>query len=382
MTGHVYIYGAIGTGPGEVSLKNVKAQIEQDKSASDYVVHIFSPGGDVFEGYGIYNALLNTGKKITTQIEGLCASISTLIAFAGEEIIMNRTSEFMIHNPKISDLKGDARDLRNAANQLDKIKNILVDVAWQRANRNEKPISKDELWRLYDNETWLNAQETKDKYGFADEVVDAIKAVAKVDLTKIKMEKEKSGLLTMFKNLFSLPKFKNEFTETLADGRVIVVMSEDENWTGKQVVTETGEALEPGEHPLASGKILVVGDGSVITEVKEGAAPEDKQPNEEMDNKIQQLEQQLAEAKAAKETAEAQAKVIQTEAKTTVAKIENRVQEIEKKYLKLAEELGKTVGDNSELPKGPTIKNVDDDIQTADPMGEEFKKSLKARNLI
>lgn len=48
MTGHIFIYGGIGSGVGEVSVKNIKAQI--DPQASDYVLHILSPGGDVFEG--------------------------------------------------------------------------------------------------------------------------------------------------------------------------------------------------------------------------------------------------------------------------------------------------------------------------------------------
>lgn len=382
MTGHVFIYGAIGTGTGEVSLKNVKAQIDQDKSATDYTVHIFSPGGDVFEGYGIYNALKNTGKEITTQIEGLCASIATLIAFAGNKIVMNKTSEFMIHNPKISDLSGDSKMIRGAADQLDKIKNILVDVAMQRAARNGKSITKDRLWALYDKETWLNAQETQE-IGFADEVVDAIKAVAKVDLKNFNMEKKESWLQGIIKNMFG--KVKNQMEETLADGRKIMVMSDDGDWTGKQVVTETGEPLEPGEHPLVSGKILVIGEGSTITEVKEAPAPQDQQKTEEMDNKIKELEAQLTEAKNAKAIAEAQAQEAQKEvasAKAETVKIQNKLTETEKKYLKLAEEASKTVGDTTSPPKGPAFKNVGDDQTRRDPMGEEAAKYFRNRNLI
>jgi len=72
MVGDIFIYGEIGTGPGQVSQKLVKAQI--DKTAEKYVVHIFSPGGDVFEGYGIYNAIKNdtAGKYVEVHIEGLC----------------------------------------------------------------------------------------------------------------------------------------------------------------------------------------------------------------------------------------------------------------------------------------------------------------------
>lgn len=381
MAGHVFIYGAIGTDRGEVSHQNVLAQLQEPdvKSASEIVVHLISPGGLVTEGEAIYNALKNTKKKITTQIEGTCASIATLIAAAGDKVIMNKNARFMIHNPQIDGLSGDANKLRHVATQLDQIKTLLINVYDQKTS-----LGKEKLWELYDNETWLTAEQAE-QMGFVDESVDAIKAVAKVNLNQIKMETKESWLAKAFKNLFSLSKIKNQFEETLADGRKIYVMSDDENWTGKQVVSETGEPIEPGEHALASGKILVVGDGSVITEVKEGAAPEDKQKNEEMDNKIAELEAQLAEAKAAKDSAVAEAAVAKAEAatqKSAVAKIENRIQDIEKKYLKLAEESGKTVGTRTELPKGPVFKNADGVDEVADPMGEEFKKSLKARNLI
>lgn len=381
MAGHVFIYGAIGTDRGEVSHQNVLAQLQEPdvRSASEIVVHLISPGGLVTEGEAIYNALKNTKKKITTQIEGTCASIATLIAAAGDKVIMNKNARFMIHNPQIDGLSGDANKLRHVATQLDQIKTLLINVYDQKTS-----LGKEKLWELYDNETWLTAEQAEEM-GFVDESVDAIKAVAKVNLNQIKMETKESWLAKAIKNLFSLSKIKNQFEETLADGRKIYVMSDDENWTGKQVVSETGEPIEPGEHALASGKILVVGDGSVITEVKEGAAPEDKQKNEEMDNKIAELEAQLAEAKAAKDSALAEAAVAKAEAasqKSAVAKIENRIQDIEKKYLKLAEESGKTVGTRTELPKGPVFKNADGVDEVADPMGEELKKSLKARNLI
>lgn len=379
MTGHIFIYGGIGSGAGEVSLNQVKNQI--DPAASDYVVHIVSPGGDVFEGYGIYNILKNTGKPVVTHIEGLCASIATLIAFAGSKIVMNKTSEFMIHNPKISDLKGESSDLRNVADQLDKIKSLLIDVSGARAARNGKPMDKEKLWSLYDSETWLTATEAE-QFGFADEVVDAIKAVAKVDLTKFTMKKNES-LWAKFTNMLQM--FKNAFTETLADGRVIVVESEDEDWTGKKVMYEDGTPVPAGDHELATGKVISVDDTSTITLVKEAPAPADKQQSEEMDNKIKELEAQLAEAKGAKETAEAalaSAKQEATQATAKAAKFENRVSAIEKEFLKLKEEAGQTIGDKKSPGKGPVFKNTSSQNDNYDPMGEEAMKFLRTRNMI
>lgn len=381
MTGHIFIYGGIGTGPGEVSINNIKNQLEENKSATDLTLHIVSPGGDVFEGYGIYNILKNSGKQVTTHIEGLCASIATLVAFAGEKIVMNRTSEFMIHNPKITDLKGESSDLRNVANQLDKIKSLLMDVSSARAARNGKPIDKNKLGELYDNETWLNAQETM-QHGFADEVVDAIKAVATVDLNHLKMETKFEALSKAFKNFLGMAKIKNEFTETLQDGTTIIVMSEDQDWTGKQVVYEDGSPLPDGDHVLASGKTITVAAG-LISGVKEAAAA-DKQ-NEEMDNRIKELEAQLAEAKTAKETAEAAAKSSETKAAAAEAKatrIFNQAEKLQKDYLKLAEEAGKTIGDTTEPSRGPVIKNLKTEDQADDPMGDEALKFFRNRNMV
>ena len=205
MTGHIQIYGGIGTERNETSFENVKSQLDAEKGSEELAVHIMSPGGDVFEGEGIYNLLKNANKPITTYIEGTCASIATLIAAAGDKIVMNRTGRFMIHNPKISGLnsQADARDLRHVANQLDKIKTLLIDVYDRKTT-----LGKPKLWELYDNETWYTADEAKTA-GFVDEVVDAIKAVAKVDF-KHYNEMKNEGLWKKIQNLFQLNKFKAE----------------------------------------------------------------------------------------------------------------------------------------------------------------------------
>jgi ATP-dependent protease ClpP protease subunit len=381
MAGHIFIYGGIGTDKRnrEISFEDVRQQIDQNKE-DEIILHIISNGGDVFEGEAIYNALKNSGKKITTHIEGTCASIATLIAAAGSTIKMNKTARFMIHNPKVSGLgtSADARDLRHVAEQLDQIKTLLINVYDVKTS-----LGKDKLWELYDNETWLTADEAE-KMGFIDESLDAIKAVAKVDLTKFKMTKVKNeSLWARFQNM--LKTFKNAFTETLMDGRVIVVESEDEDWTGKKVSYDDGSPVPAGDLTLVSGKVITVDETGTITQVTDAPAPADKQKDDEMDNKIKELEAQLAEAKAAKENAEATAKAAQaqaTAAETKAAKFENRVAAIEKDFLALKEEAGKTVGDNTPPPKGPAFKNLDNPAKDYDPMGEEFKRQLQGRNAI
>lgn len=384
MTGHVFIYGSIGSGTGEVSINSVRSQL--DPQAESYVVHIVSPGGDVFEGYGIYNILKNTGKKVVTQVEGLCASIATLVAFAGEEIVMNKTAEFMIHNPHITDLRGESSDLRNVADQLDKIKNLLIDVSAARVARNGKAIDKNKLWELYDNETWLTAHEAE-TFGFVDRVEDAIKAVARVNIENLKSEMENSKQKSILARVAKFLNFispTNEFKETLADGRVIVVMAEGDDWTGAQVMLEDGTPVPAGTHELASGKSIVTDESGVITQVMEAPAPEQPQEeaqNEDMENKIKELESQLAAAKA-----EAQAKVEEAQkataeavqANTNASKYQNKLTIVEKELIAIKEELQKTVGEEPIVDKGPAFKNVGKE-QNFDPMAELGQAFITSR---
>jgi len=267
----------------------------------------------------------------------------------------------------------DAVKLRSVATQLDQIKSILINAYKVRTG-----MTDEKLWELYDNETYLTADQAVN-LGFVDESVDAIKAVAKLDLNNFKMEKK--TLLSRFLNMLNM--FKNAVEEALADGRMIVVDTEDDNWTGKRVMLSDGTPLADGQYPMASGKVITVA-GEVITEVQEAEAPADKQQNEEMDNKIKELETALAEAKAAKETAEASATQAMTEATTAkteaatasakAAKFENRVTAIESEFLKLKEAMGETVGDKSEDGKGPVIKNVNE--RQSDPMLDAMAHDL------
>jgi len=377
MTGHIFIYNYIGTEEGEVSINNVREQINQYPKASDFIVHIVSGGGDVFEGYGIYNIIKNLNKPIETRIEGLCASIATLIAFAGDKIIMNKTSEFMIHNPYIDGIKGDAGDLRNVANQLDTIKNLLIDVSGRRAARNGKSISKEQLWALYDNETWLTADQAATQYGFADEVVESMKAVAKVDITKIKNDMEKSlfdQLSAKITNLFKALKIKNQTEDTLADGRKVMIMDNNGDLTNAQIMLETGEPLPDGEYDLASGSTITV-VGSVITAVVPSPEPADTtqkgEPNTqdmEKDARIKELEAQLAAALA---TSQASAKAAET-AEVTNKSIMAKVEILEKQFKDLSEAAAKTFGDDDPIEKDHAFRNAENGGRQYDAMSEEL----------
>lgn len=138
-------------------------------------VEINSPGGDVFAALAIYNALRASGKEIVVKVMGVAASAASLIAMAGDRIVMPKNTFLMIHNPW-SFAAGNADELRETAAVLDKIGASL------RATYAAKTGLDDaELDALLSKDTWLTADEALAK-GFATEVVDEIKAKAKFDL--------------------------------------------------------------------------------------------------------------------------------------------------------------------------------------------------------
>lgn len=372
MTGHIYIYGEVGK---QVTLDTVLKDITP--KATNYVVHIHSNGGDVFEGYAIYNALKNTGKNITVHIEGVCASIATLIAAAGSKIVMNTKSQFMIHNPRISSMGGDAKDLRNVAGQLDKIKSQLIE-SWV----GRTSLSVDQLSDMYDHETWLNPEEAKEM-GFVDEIQEVLKAAASADLKKYYNSMENTAILDGINRITSM--ISNYFkpknvTETLSDGRVITLPDGDD-WTGQPATLEDGSVLEDGTHTLAGGKIIVI-EGGVITQVsepepmdenKEEEKPEDMGLKEKLataEARIKELESAIQATNEAKAQAEAKARKFENKLNTGLKAVQDELAKIK----------NSTAGDTN--PPAMPIKPINKDGAPAlDPMQAWFKqKFIDARN--
>lgn len=367
MTGHIYIYGEVGK---QVTLDTVLKEISPKNS--EYIVHVHSPGGDVFEGYAIYNAIRNTGKNITVQIEGVCASIATLIASAGTKIIMNTKSQFMVHNPKITSVSGDHKELRNVAAQLERIKTQLIESWLGRTS-----LSEEELSKMYDNETWLTPEQAKD-LGFVDEVQEVLKAVASADTKNYKHMEDKKTLLNsitkMLNQLFNTEEKLKNMTDTLADGKVIVVQSEDGDWVGKPVTFEDGSPLPPGDHPLADGRLLVVGDGGVISEVKEAPA-EDKTKTEDMEA-LKKLEAAEARIKELESALEAQSNTA-AEAVAKAKSFENKLN-VELPTLKAEiDKLKNTTAGDTTPPDRGVKKQFGADAPVVDhPLAAFFKKHV------
>jgi len=141
-------------------------------------LYINSPGGNVFDGNSIYNALRRHPSKIDVYIDGVAASIASVIAMAGDRIIMPENTLMMIHDPSAG-VWGTAADMQKMIEALDRIK--IGSVA---AYKTHVPMEEKAISDLMAAETWMTAAEAVEK-GFATEMIEPVKMAANFDAFKL-----------------------------------------------------------------------------------------------------------------------------------------------------------------------------------------------------
>lgn len=156
----IYIYDAIGF--FGIEANRLVQDIDQ-LEADEITLRINSPGGDVFDGAAIYNALERHPATIHAHIDGIAASMASLIALAGDTVEMAENAFYMIHKPWSMAL-GTADDFRSEADLLDKIEGTAVGVYAKRSG-----MSNEEITGLLAAETWYTADEAKEA-GFIDKI--------------------------------------------------------------------------------------------------------------------------------------------------------------------------------------------------------------------
>lgn len=138
-------------------------------------LHINSPGGQVFEGNTIYNALKAHKAKVHVKIDGMAASIASVIAMSGDTIEMPENAMMMIHDPS-GGVWGTAEDMLKMATALEKIKIGLVATYDRRA----KEVDAAKIEQMMADETWMTAEEAVG-YGFADTITERVEIRACAD---------------------------------------------------------------------------------------------------------------------------------------------------------------------------------------------------------
>jgi ATP-dependent Clp endopeptidase proteolytic subunit ClpP len=134
-------------------------------STPNIVLRINSPGGDVFDGYAMYNALKAHDANVAVIVEGLAASAASFIALAGDTVSMGDPSMMMIHRAFTFAI-GNVNDMNAVASVLGKVDGQIADIYAAKSGKSQA-----DMLKLMDAETWLTSQEAAD-LGLIDEVID------------------------------------------------------------------------------------------------------------------------------------------------------------------------------------------------------------------
>lgn len=260
----------------------------------DVTVRINSGGGDVFAAHAIHNQLVAYKGRVTVVIDGLAASAATIIAVAGDRIIMPSNALFMIHNPAIglSDYYG-ADELLKAAEALNTIKGSIV-----AAYRKRCKASAEELAAMMDAETWMGAAECLEK-GFVDEIQGSVSPVLNGSSLvvnsvnfNIKNFKNQDALKaciqnqTEVKSMSKLEEFLNSLGLKFADESQPTASAPVQNAAPQPAVNQEAiakAAVEAERQRVAALEVLDDGDNQAVTAIiaeakKNGKTADDVKP--------------------------------------------------------------------------------------------------------
>ncbi|MBO5534320.1 MAG: Clp protease ClpP [Clostridia bacterium] len=148
----------------EITPQAFREELEAEEG--DVTVWVNSPGGNVFAAAEIYTMLSDHKGKITVKIDAIAASAASVVAMAGDRVLMSPVAMLMIHDP-MTIAMGNAKDMEKAITTLNEVKASIIN-AYQR----KTGLSRAKISQLMENETWMNAKKAVE-LGFADEVLFA-----------------------------------------------------------------------------------------------------------------------------------------------------------------------------------------------------------------
>lgn len=203
----------------ETSANTLSEKLAEYPDTQQINIYINSYGGSVFEGTAIYNQLKRHPAHKTVYIDGFACSIASVIAMAGDEIIMPRNAMMMVHNMWMC-VQGNAAELRKAADDLDKINEAGRAAYLEKAGDKLAP---EVIVRLEDDETWLTAEECMN-YGLADryaeqdaDMSNAAAILQKANLNLGQRIKVQTSLAAQLRNLTKQEDPKEQEVEPRAE---------------------------------------------------------------------------------------------------------------------------------------------------------------------
>lgn len=253
-----------------ITAKYVRNEITKakEKGAGEIRVVINSPGGEVYEGYDIFNALnavKQDGLKVTTFVTGQCASIATLIACAGDNIISSPVSQFMFHEPS-GGAHGNAQDLIDNAKALEQIRETMAETY---ATRMGKSVA-DGLALMSKGDFYIRPQELV-KMGFIQSISVPPSAFSKPIIKMIKDEKQAKSILDKIFKAIGVSETPTAGMVRLADGTTEIHFAgtEIENGTVLYLNADMTETAPEGDHVLEDGKIVTLDATGAVVRIAE-----------------------------------------------------------------------------------------------------------------
>ena len=178
----IYIYDEIGY--WGVTAKQFANDLKELGKVGEISLRINSPGGSVTDGIAIYNLLKKNDATVNVHIDGLAASMASVIAMAGDTVTMPENALMMVHNPW-GYAMGDSEEMRKTADVLDKMKKALVSAYTAKSGMSDEDIN-----AMLDDETWMTGSEALE-WGFVDQTTDEVQLAASFDTSKLNQFKNK-----------------------------------------------------------------------------------------------------------------------------------------------------------------------------------------------
>jgi ATP-dependent Clp endopeptidase proteolytic subunit ClpP len=381
--GHIYIVGLIGSFKDEngVQLIDVISQVQKCRDAEELYVYVSGPGGSIEEGDNIYSYLKSLRQKVTTISFGMVASIATKVSLAGDERIMiNRTdSEFMIHNPWVSGVDGDADHLMTIAEDIKREEDRLIDFYASLTG-----ISKEGLDALMKAETYMTPAQALE-FGFVTKIMTEEEAKTDGIILTVETASKFKALAfnkkqiekSMTKVLESKVDKMLDFLAKLVPGKKgdkVALSVTDSNGTTLEITNEDGtDVTDPAEGNLVTvdgnpaegtytipdkGIVITVAAG-VITSVETVADPgDDSEDLAKANNRIKELETELAERKKSEKAMEAK-----------FGKLETALKAISSDY--------QPVGREQQFTKGKPQEQKENRVLLAQERKKQYKQKSK-----
>ncbi len=230
----------------------------KNHTGNQLLVVLNSPGGDVFAGLSIYNALRELNATVTVRVDGLAASIASIVAMAGDEVIMSPGSMMMIHKPYLATV-GNSDELKKAQEMLDNIEESLIPIYAAKSGQSVERIAE-----MLKDETWLTPEKAVE-LGFADKIAgESTMADTVQNILTGKLAFSMQATEEAMKSYVEKVAAQNEVTEDVTVEEEVVTEPETVETEVTEIVTTDTEENKVTEETTTMTENEVVAQAQVV----------------------------------------------------------------------------------------------------------------------